>query len=755
MYRISRFVLLCLACLLSDLTLADVSAVKHPRLLLTADGVQHIRSSLGEVPLFDSTVEITKREVDTEIASGIHVPLPVDFSGGYTHERHKRNFLIAEKAGALFQILGDEKYAAYLRDMLFEYAEMYPKLPLHPKERSYARGKLFWQCLNDANWLLYMSLAYDAIYDWLSEEDRAFLNTQLFRPFADFLSIGNPQFFNRVHNHSTWGTAAVGMLGLVLDDTDLIERALYGLTDDGLEIGALDDDGGFIKRENQRVGFLANLEEPFSPDGYYTEGPYYQRYAMYPFLAFAIAMQNAKPEYGVLQHKNRVLTKAVSALIELSDADGDFFAINDAQKGMSIFTPSMTLAVSAAYAYGDENPQLLSIAEGQGRVRLDQAGLALAVGLASGKGEARQQTSVLLRDGPEGKQGGISVLRRDDLAAVFKFTAQGLSHGHYDKLSYALHHSGDEVIQDYGLVRFVNIGQKGGGNYLPENTTWAKQSIAHNTMVLDQKSHFGGEYAVGSQHHSSLAYASLDDPSLLTIYATEANAYPGAIMRRALSLISLPGLKSPLLVDLFMVSGEASTIDLPTHYLGQLIEVSETLSIQSPPAPLGTDSGYQHILEEARTDVISDRALKFSWLAENRFYTMFRSTIPGDSFIHGRLGANDPNFNLRRDPVMIHRRTPQTDQSTFVSVIDAHGEYSPVTELSVGQQSAIRDVQVVFDTSEYTVANIVLHSGEVFGLAWAHQDFSRNKTHEVSLPKGLLRWTGPQAITGKAYETNE
>jgi hypothetical protein len=131
-------------------------------------------------------VEITKQEVDAEIASGIHVPLPVHFSGGYTHERHKQNFFIAEKAGALFQILGDEKYAAYLRDMLFEYAEMYPKLSLHPKERSYARGKLFWQCLNDANWLLYMSLAYDAIYDWLSEDDRAFLNTQLFRPFRRF-----------------------------------------------------------------------------------------------------------------------------------------------------------------------------------------------------------------------------------------------------------------------------------------------------------------------------------------------------------------------------------------------------------------------------------------------------------------------------------------------------------------------------------------------------------------------------------------
>ena len=751
MYRISRCVVLCLAFLLPGLTLAEESATQHPRLLLTADGVQHIRSSLGQVPLFDRTVEITKQEVDAEIASGIHVPLPVDFSGGYTHERHKRNFFIAEKAGALFQILGDEKYAAYLRDMLFEYAEMYPKLPLHPKERSYARGKLFWQCLNDANWLLYMSLAYDAIYDWLSEEDREFLNVQLFRPFADFLSIGNPQFFNRVHNHSTWGTAAVGMLGLVLDDNELIDRALYGLKDDGLELGALDDDGGFIKVADQRVGFLANLEEPFSPDGYYTEGPYYQRYAMYPFLAFAIAMENAKPEYKVLQHKDGVLLNAVNALIQLSDANGEFFAINDAQKGMSIFTPSMTLAVSAAYAYGDESPQLLSVAGGQGRVRLDQAGLALAAGVADGRAEARDQRSVLLRDGPEGKQGGIGVLRRGNLSAVFKFTAQGLSHGHYDKLSYSFHDNGEEVIQDYGLVRFVNIGQKGGGNYLPENSTWAKQSIAHNTVVLDEKSHFGGDYAIGSQHHSTLTYASLDDESLLTLYAEEVNAYPSAKLGRALSLVSLPGLDRPLLVDLITVSGAAKTIDIPTHYLGQFIEISEPLITPTIYAPLGTDSGYQHILEEARTDVGSGEPLKFTWLNENRFYTMFRSVKPGDAFVHGRVGANDPDFNLRRDPVLIHRRSPVSDRNSFLSIIESHGSYSPVTELSMGQQSVISGLDIVFDSPEYTVATITLRSGDSFSLAWAHEDFSSDRTHEIQLPGGVLRWTGPQLVEKREH----
>ncbi|MDA8755026.1 heparinase II/III-family protein, partial [Luminiphilus sp.] len=445
-------------------------------------------------------------------------------------------------------------------------------------------------------------------------------------------------------------------------------------------------------------------------------------------------------------HKNDVLIKAVDALIALSDADGEFFAINDAQKGMSIFTPSMTLAVSTAYWYGDKNAQLLAVAQGQGRVTLDRAGLALATDLAQDQVEPRRQSSVVLRDGPDGNQGGIAVLRAGGLAAVLKFTAQGLSHGHYDKLSYSFHQEGDEVVQDYGLVRFVNIGQKGGGNYLPENTTWAKQSIAHNTMVLNRKSHFGGEYAVGSQHHSTLEYASMDDEATVTVYARETNAYPGADMRRAISLVSLPGVPKPLLVDLFRVSGQLGQIDLPTHYLGQLIETSAPLSARPAPVALGTNDGYQHIFEEATGSLKNEEALQFSWLASNRFYTMFRSTKPGDSFTHGRVGANDPDFNLRRDPVLIHHRATASDQSTFVSIIDSHGGYSPVTELSTGQRSHIRDLKITLDTPAYTVANIALQSGDQFVLAWAHTDFSEDTPHEIRLPQGVLRWVGPQAV---------
>ena len=154
----------------------------------------------------------TKAEVDAEIKLGIQIPIPKDFSGGFTHERHKRNYLILEKAGALYQILDDKKYANYVRDMLMAYAKLYPTLPLHPQTRSYSRGKLFWQTLNDSVWLVSASQAYDCVYDFISPSDRAVIERDLFKPYADFLSAGSPQFFNRVHNHATWGNVAVGMI---------------------------------------------------------------------------------------------------------------------------------------------------------------------------------------------------------------------------------------------------------------------------------------------------------------------------------------------------------------------------------------------------------------------------------------------------------------------------------------------------------------------------------------------------------------
>ena len=721
-----------------------IQAKEHPNLILTEPGVEKMREHLGQVPLFDETLSSVKSQVDAEIAMGIDTPIPKDFSGGYTHQRHKQNFYTAQKAGVLFQVLEDEKYAKYIRDMLFQYEAMYKDLPLHPQERSYSRGKLFWQCLNDSNWLVYMSQAYDAIYDYLSAEERETLETNLFRPFADFISLENPQFFNRVHNHSTWGIAAVGMIGLVMNDEELIQRALYGIEDDGLVVGGKDNDGGTIKVEGQRKGFFANLEEPFSPDGYYTEGPYYQRYAMYPFLIFALAMENNRPDLKVLQHKDNVLLKGVSALLNLSDADGEFFPINDGQKGMSYYSSSLVTAVDLAYFYGNKSPQLLSVVEKQNEVLLDESGLAAAIGVRDGKAKPFVKSSVNLSDGIDGKQGGIGVLRHGDeeLTLVFKYAAQGLSHGHYDKLSYSLYEKGDEVLQDYGLARFVNIEQKGGGNYLKENTTWAKTTIAHNTLSINEKKHFNGVYDVASQHHSDLFTFDAEDENVKVVSATEENAYPGTKMQRTMALIKDENFEKPFMLDIMRVNSDTKNqYDFPYYYMGQVLDMNFEYESPTSLNPLGDDNGYQHLYVEGRGKAEGENA-KFSWLSNGKYYTLTTVNDDNDEILFTRIGANDPQFNLRRDPGIMLRRT-DTQDTLFVSVIEPHGSYSPVSESSQNSKSSIASLKVVMDSDDYTGVSITDMKGEKQLFIISNVDASKNAKHSVKIDGKKVSWTGP------------
>ena len=735
------FSLLTIGMSLSPLTL---QASEHPNLILTESGVERMRENVGQVPLFDKSRASVKQQVDAEIAMGIDTPIPKDFSGGYTHQRHKQNFFIAQKAGVLYQILGDEKYAKYIRDMLFQYEAMYKDLPLHPQERSYARGKLFWQCLNDSNWLVYMSQAYDAIYNYLSKDERQALETNLFRPFADFISIENPQFFNRVHNHSTWGIAAVGMIGLVMNDEELIQRALYGIDDDGLEVGGKDNDGGTIKIEGQRKGFFANLEEPFSPDGYYTEGPYYQRYAMYPFLIFALAMENNRPDLKVLQHKDNVLLKGVDALLNLSDADGEFFPLNDGQKGMSYYSASLVTAVDLAYFYGNKDPQLLSIVEKQGQVLLQESGLAAAIGVRDGKAKPYLKGSVNLSDGINGKQGGIGVLRHgnEDLTLVFKYAAQGLSHGHYDKLSFSLYEKGEEVLQDYGLARFVNIEQKGGGNYLKENTTWAKTTIAHNTLSINQQKHFGGVYDVASQHHSELFTFDASKDNVKVVSATEENAYPGTFMHRTMAVIKEESFEKAYLLDIMRVTSDSENqYDLPFYYLGQVID--NNFDYQSPTSlhPLGEENGYQHLYVEGKGSAVEGNT-KFSWLGAGKYYTLTMLTDAQDDIYLTRIGANDPEFNLRREAGIMLRRE-KTQDTVFVSVVEPHGSYSPVSESSKNSKSSIAKLELVLNSAKYTGVSIVDVKGKTQLFIIANSDNSDTAEHAVTIDGETYRWTGP------------
>lgn len=714
----------------------------HPSLSLTKSGVQKIRNNAGRVPLFDNQVSAARREIDAAIIDGIDVPIPKDMAGGYTHEQHKRNYKHMHKAGNLYQITGEVKYAEYVKQMLMEYCEMYPTLPIHPTNRSYATGKIFWQCLNDANWMVFTSQAYDCIHDTLTAAEQEKLETELFIPFANFLSEGNPRFFNRIHNHSTWANAAVGMMALAMDNDSLLNKALYGLQDDGISADEFDNDGGFIKTEGiTTAGFLAQLDNSFSPDGYFAEGPYYLRYAIFPFLVFSHALHNNRPELDIFNYRDGILKKATNTLLQLTDSNGHFFPINDSQKGMSYRSYELVDAVGLMYYVDDSQEYLLDWAAKQDGVSLNEAGYKLASALATHKVNEPDKRSMMFRDGIEGDGGAVAVMRAADLELLFKFSTQGMGHGHFDRLSYSLYDDVGEIIQDYGAVRWVNVDQKGGGRYLPENNTFGKQSIGHNTIVINKTSHFDGSVKNAEANNPSLHYMDFDMDNIKIISAKEENAYDNVGLQKSLVLIDDEDLKGSLLLDISNINTAKNvSIDIPLWYHGHKMKTSfDCKRITDQMIPIGKANGYQHIWKEA-VSTLDSESYSYNWIGNEKFYTLHSVSEVGDEIILGRAGANDPEFNLRPDPVLIHRRN-NAKSSTFINLIESHGIYNRVTEVPIVPYSVIKSIELAYSSEDHTIFTF---SSDTFTWEFMIAQSNNNKEaqHSKTVDGKEYSWTG-------------
>src|SRR3546814_15565485 len=88
-----------------------------------------------------------------------------------------------------------------------------------------------------------------------------------------------------------------------------------------------------------------------------------------------------------------------------------------------------------------------------------------------------------------------------------------MGHGHFDRLGWLYYDETGAVVTDYGAARFLNVEAKRGGRYLPENDSWASTTIAHNTLVVDEQSHFAGDWKTGEKHGTRQLAASLEGPT--------------------------------------------------------------------------------------------------------------------------------------------------------------------------------------------------------------------------------------------------
>ena len=672
----------------------SLMAQTHPSLMLTKANVAAVRKGVTTYPLLRQSYQTVKNAADKALASPIVVPIPKDGGGGYTHEQHKKNYSNMLNTATAYQISGEKKYADYVKNVLLNYASQYEKWPLHPKRKSEDDGgRIFWQSLNDFVWQIYTIQAYDLVYDGLPAADRKTIEEKLFVPILKFFTEDRYDVFNKIHNHGTWNLAAVGISGYVLNKKEYVETAINGSKKDG------------------KTGYLAQINQLFSPDGYYMEGPYYQRYALLPFVLFAKAINNYEPSRKIFDYRDKLLSKAIQTSLQTSYTDKTFFPINDAIKDKTYESIELVYGVNLAYADIKPEVDLLDIARQQNRVIVSDAGLKVAADLAAGKAVPFKYQTLFIKDGAKGEDGGLGILRSgpntDQQAVLMKAASQGMGHGHFDRLGLLFYDNTTEIFPDYGAARFLNIDTKNGGGYLPENNTFAKQTVAHNALVVDQTSHFNAKVGPADKTSPSLLYFS-SQPNLKVVSAKEANAYADVTMIRTSALVKVDGLEKPLLIDVVQAqSAKSHQYDLPFWYKGQLVNTSFPVAAKADGlTALGTKNGYQHLWLNA-SNKIEDKAGMVGLLNKNRFYTThFASDNPLEVKLVS-IGANDPEMNLVDGKAFMLSSSGQNQ--TFASITETHGGTDPINETVSSALPSISELKIVKSDAQQTVISFKLN----------------------------------------------
>jgi hypothetical protein len=102
-------------------------------------------------------------------------------------------------------------------------------------------------------------------------------------------------------------------------------------------------------------------------------------------------------------------------------------------------------------------------------------------------------------------------------------------------------------------------------------------------------------------------------------------------------------------------------------------------------------------------------------------------------------GANDPHFNLRRQPVVIQRLTGATN-ATFVSLLEPHGHYDPDAETVTDSRSRIKALKHSRQGNIDLLA-IEWLDGRKVVLALA-DDPDADASHRIEYEGAPLEWKG-------------
>lgn len=429
--------------------------------------------------------------IDNEVLESDPTKPERDYDGVVVMSVHGRFANLVRDLGIVYQVTGDQRYAEKAKEILMAYADRYLSYPLHDirGRPQIGGGRVGPQTLDEAVWLIPMTQGADLIWETLTETKRQYLAQKLFLPAVKEVILPHKM---GVHNIQCWKNSAVGLVGFLLGDEQLIWEAI----------------------DNPERGYWVQMKRGVSEDGVWWEGAWgYHFYTLSALWHLTEAARNCG-----LNLYSAELKRMFDAPFKFMMPNWRLPAFNDSTEvalrteiGFARFgvtQPIYELAYAryrepmyAALLYGSERRSDFALWFGVGElpepqplrwqsVNYPASGYAI---LAEGEGE--QATWICLKYGPHG--GG---------------------HGHPDKLNFILYARGQLLILDPGMARYG----------VPIHSGWYRTTLAHNTLVVDESNQKPAE-------GKCLAFG--EEKGVNFVAAHAGDIYDGVTFVRAIALL--------------------------------------------------------------------------------------------------------------------------------------------------------------------------------------------------------------------------
>jgi len=515
--------------------------------------------------------------------------------------------------GLAHALTGRQEFAKRAREILLGYADRYAGYEMHDTRgpsTTYSAGKVAPQTLDEACWLIPVAQAYDLVADTMGEAERKHVEQDLLRAAVATIQRHDAG----ISNWQSWHNAAFAAVGCALRDPQLIELAINGPS-----------------------GFQFQMENAVTDDGFWHEGSWgYHNYALMVNLQLTeMAARSGMDLYRNPRYKglyqvsmqfmapNRILPAFHDSGLIDALARPEFYevayrrwrdpmfawAIHQRERGWDALLYGVP-----AVPVQDQPPQ----------ESVNFAGLGWAV----------------LRSGT----------RRDGMYLALDYGPHGGGHGHPDKLGFSFYALGDFLVHDPGCVAYG----------LPIQNEWYRQTVSHNTVVVDGQSQ--------NECAGALEFF-VASPRMGVVLAT-ADAANDPVRCRRLALMT-----GELLLLIDDLSDQAEhKYDWAFHGVGQF---ASALPLAARTTPLADGAGYQHIGSVASASTVS--TWQADWISPDR---SFRLTMLGDRATPTEVitGKGWGPQSLGKVPMVLARRRAKSTR--YVVAIQPYRGDAPTLELS-------------------------------------------------------------------------